>query len=602
MIRDKSDRFLHHCGLLHMRRFVEHISGAYRFIQLESTSQGQPTSRVTLWGEYHQNALVCPDCTQAQKCWYLPTLLHFTAGSTVIIAESDGYLAVGAGVFSATGRTHTESMLDYAAEHFTASSSVVGTGLSFETGFASRHSRRLEGVSHPVKFDDGTERSVRYVMTDLRRYPIPSTAYSDLESRFPLHMALWANKQKKGAHAEHAYDILMGGLGASSDEVWKSCVPFAREIVHITVGPAHGLSQADVAQVADDAYLVRPELFDREYADMQEEFDAVVVMDVVTSLFAPLMDIGSVLGIEREVGVERTAFVHGLYGGFHLDNVALMLQMRGGRFRVTRHSGGASRGLKMKPSCLNVDTLRFVVPRPKRSRVVDCDWTTTAYRARLGAHVFSVDCGPVASEYPPGSRVVLSDGSMRAEDEPTLEVVSVDIYAAGPVVGSSDALMQELLRVLQEATCLPATWAVMAPEQAASFDRALQLGFPPSSERVGAFGAAVVERLVGPGDWRGLVDKAVAAHVGQHDGAKLLSLPRQTAATYNAWVEYIEALFVPVTAVCQYAAATAPLASADQLVFVVVDPARCNTVRVMFEAMGARQAAAHHHRRVKQRV
>ena len=350
---------------------------------------------------------------------------------------------------------------------------------------------------------------------------------------------------------------------------------------------------------------MRPALFDEEYdaATLQDDFNTSAITQVAITLFAPLLDIGSVLGIEREMSVNRTAFVHGMYGGFHLDNIALMLQMRGGRFRVVSHSGVKDG----RSSCLDVGSMHFTKPHPKRithPRSRHISWTTTPYRARPGAHIFRVTCtqqAGVTGEYTPGSRVVLADRWTKPADAPELEVINVDLHDKAGPIGSSDALMQHLFRVMQEKGFPAETWAVMTPEQAASFDRALQLGFPPSDDRVGAFGAAVVEQFVGGGDWRGLADKAVAAHVGQRNGTKLLKLPRQTAATYNAWVEYIEALFVPITAVCQYAAATAPLTSADQMVFVVVEPVECNTLRVLFEAMGAKQAAAHD-RRVKQKV
>ena len=592
MTQIDSDRFLDHCGLLHMRRFVDHISGPIRFIQLES--QNQPTSRVTLWGEYHIGARVCPRCTQAGKCWYLPTLLHFTQDSTVIVAESDGHLDYVSWASYKSGDTHKNSMLAYAADHFTTSSSTVKSGFSHRAGFAHRHRVRTEGVAHPVKFEDGTERSVRYVMADLRDYPIPPLVYADIESRFPLHMALWANTDKTDVHGEHAYDILFGGgLGDSCEDVWQSCVPFAREIVRNTIGPSYNLTQTDIDQIAEDAYATLMGSFIDEFYLTRDVFNIVLL------LFMPLMDIGSVLAIEHEVSVNQTALVHGLFGALHLDNVAQMLEKRG-RFRITSYSGDYEFTKKM-PSCLNVETMEFAIPQQTKAIRHRAAPPSTTSLAHPGVHVFRLKCAwrLNAGEYKPGTRLVVTD--RKAAPPQATAVVNVNPDLIGPV-NSSDALMQELLRVLHETTEVPQTWAVMTPEQAASFDRAMLLGFPPSDDRVGAFGAAVVEQFFGPGDWRGIVDKAVAAHVAHLDAAaKLLALPRRTAATYNAWVDYIRLLFVPITAACQYVAATATLTAAEQAVMVIVKPSQCSTTRALFEAMGASHPVAYE-RRVKQRV
>ena len=107
-----------------------------------------------------------------------------------------------------------------------------------------------------MRHADGSVRSVAYVMSDLRRYPLGAQTRAALAAQFPMHGFLFNEDFSDEPLLERAVQILLSGLGRTVNDIWRSCEPFATELVLATVGETHGLARADAAQIVKQAYLV----------------------------------------------------------------------------------------------------------------------------------------------------------------------------------------------------------------------------------------------------------------------------------------------------------------------------------------------------------
>lgn len=333
--------FMQHCGFDSRSELVDFISGPGSVVQLD----GPRGTKITMWGENHNQPNRCDPCEPRAGCWYLPLLFFYCDGPVVVLMEGAWPRS------SLIGGSPQLSMLDYAQEFFTAQNRCRG-----EVGavpYRHRHICTTGGRSRDVPSLDDTPRSVAAYTGDLRAAALLPFKWKQLKQKFPDHMYLFRNSNWASDHPALKTSLLR--LGSTPEAQWANFKPFA---MALALSAFDGLDTDFVKGCVDSATAIHPYMYAHWHARMVAAgYTHVSMNHFAVTLFTPLMDIHMLIEMELQCRLETPpAYIHAIMGSAHVGNMLQILVRRGYELTLNLSRHGLADD---SPTCLRLATLTF---------------------------------------------------------------------------------------------------------------------------------------------------------------------------------------------------------------------------------------------------